>query len=128
MSAASGISASEDLLREFSNALTDPSVRFLKIAIQNEALVPQGSWPGSANDLSRDLAQLDEILLPDVPAYILARLDTGSDWLFISYVPDTAKVRDKMLYASSRAALTKALGGQAVKDSLFATSKACHRP
>ncbi|KAG8953971.1 Twinfilin-1 [Tulasnella sp. 424] len=123
MSAASGISASEELLKDFSDAVTDRNIRFLKIAIQNEALVPQGSWPSKAEDLASDLSQLDGILVQDVPAYILARLDTGNEWLFISYVPDIAKVRDKMLYASSRSALVKALGGQAVKDTLFATSK-----
>lgn len=103
--------------------------------------MPQGSWPSKAGDLASDLSQLDGILVQDVPAYILARLDTGNEWLFISYVPDIAKVRDKvryivtlrdiqynisstqMLYASSRSALVKALGGQAVKDTLFATSK-----
>ncbi|KAG9041988.1 Twinfilin-1 [Tulasnella sp. UAMH 9824] len=95
MSAASGISASEDLLRDFSDAVADRNIRFLKIAIQNEALVPQGTWPSKAADLATDLNQLDEILLPDTPAYILARLDTGEEWLFISYVPDIAKVRDK---------------------------------
>lgn len=35
MSAASGISASEELLKDFSDAVTDRNIRFLKIAIQN---------------------------------------------------------------------------------------------
>ena len=46
-----------------------------------------------------DLQHLqDEHVLPkDFPAYILAKLDAPSlDWVIVSYVPDTAKVRDKV--------------------------------
>jgi len=127
MSAASGISASQELLDQYAKAVDDASTRFLKIAIQNESLVPNGSWPKGSSDLPGDLGKLNEILEDNVPAYILARLDdsaNGAEWLFISYVPDIAKIRDKMLYASSRGALSKALGGQSFKDTLFATSKA----
>lgn len=89
----------------------------------------------------------DEDLLPkDLPAYILAKVDAPSlDWMIFSYVPDNAKVRDKvrfyiylmlgtgsetcflkkqMLYASTRLSLLKSLGSTLFTDSLFATSKA----
>ncbi|KAG9097192.1 Twinfilin-1, partial [Ceratobasidium sp. 370] len=98
--------------------------RFLKVKIQNESLVPDEAIPTGSSELIQDLPKLQEILQDDVPAYVLARTDaTDNTWLFISYVPDIAKVRDKMLYASTRGALTKALGDQRFKDSLFATSK-----
>ena len=45
--------------------------------------------------LEEDLDKLSDILQDDVPAYILAKLDE-SGWLAISYVPDNAKVRDKV--------------------------------
>lgn len=45
--------------------------------------------------LEEDLDKLGDILQDDVPAYILAKLDE-SGWLAISYVPDNAKVRDKV--------------------------------
>ena len=87
----------------------------------------------------------------NVPAYILYRLDSRSssghyEWLIMSYVPDKAKVpfvaksnfkktnfmfisfahrlpkvRDKMLYASTRAALTKDLGDSRFVDSMYGT-------
>lgn len=46
-----------------------------------------------------DLQSLqDEDVLPtDLPAYILAKLDAPSlDWVVVFYVPDNAKVRDKV--------------------------------
>jgi len=65
-------------------------------------------------------------LLEDkIPAYVLVRLDDPpSAWLAVHYVPDTAKVRDKMLYASTRNSVTKTLGATNFVDTIFATSKA----
>lgn len=121
MSAASGIDASPDLVSAFAGADSNRS-RFIKVAIKNEQLVLSSTTP-IAGSFTDDLNQLQALLEDDTPAYILARLDSSkSEWLAISYVPDTARVRDKMLYASSRAALTKSLGG--FSDSLFATTKA----
>ncbi|RCI02509.1 Twinfilin-1, partial [Rhizopus stolonifer] len=62
------------------------------------------------------------------PAYIFVRYDekgTGGEykWLFLCYVPDNAKVRDKMLYASTRATLTKELGDYRFTDSVYGTEK-----
>ncbi len=51
---------------------------------------------GSFDD---DLARLqdDHVLSETFPAYILARLDPPStDWTVFAYVPDHAKVRDKV--------------------------------
>ncbi|KAF7778817.1 hypothetical protein Agabi119p4_3162 [Agaricus bisporus var. burnettii] len=57
--------------------------------------------------------------------YVLAKLDPPStDWTAFFFVPDTAQVRDKMLYASSRSSLLKSLGSTVFTDSIFATSKA----
>ncbi|RUP50269.1 hypothetical protein BC936DRAFT_139792 [Jimgerdemannia flammicorona] len=79
------------------------------------------------------LADFDAIqtyLEPPNPAYVFYRLDTKSassdeyDWLFLAYVPDNAKVRDKMLYASTRATLTKGLGDARFKDSVYGTTEA----
>lgn len=123
MSASSGIAVSEDLTATFAAALESQGVRFLKIAIRNETLVVDHSVPPSGT-IDEDLHQLQNILEDDVPAYILARLDNNpAEWLAISYVPDAAKVRDKMLYASSRSNLTRQLGATHFADNLFANSK-----
>ncbi|KAF9567572.1 actin depolymerizing protein [Agrocybe pediades] len=125
MSALSGITASPDLASAFANAVQSTSTRFIKISIRNESLVHDLSIPitGAFED---DLSKLqdDQVLLPDTPAYVLAKLDLpSSDWLAISYVPDTAQVRDKMLYASTRLPLLRSLGSTLFTDALFATSK-----
>ncbi|CAG8520857.1 11490_t:CDS:2, partial [Racocetra fulgida] len=44
------------------------------------------------------------------------------EWIFFAYVPDNAKVRDKTLYASTRATLTKELGDYRFVDSMHGTA------
>ena len=58
--------------------------------------MPDGVTKRSGS-LQSDLEQLAGLVSTDVPAYYLVRLDSStSEWLAISYVPDTAKVRDKV--------------------------------
>ncbi|KLO13551.1 actin depolymerizing protein [Schizopora paradoxa] len=124
MSAPSGIELADQLKDVFAEAVQDPSTRFLKIAIKNEKLVHETTVKKRADDLAGDLPQLQNTLEDKTPAYILARQDgDGNGWLFISYVPDDATVRDKMLYASSRGSLVKSLGSTNFTDNIFATSK-----
>ncbi|KAI0928660.1 hypothetical protein AcW2_004599 [Taiwanofungus camphoratus] len=123
MSAPTGIAVSNELSSIFSDALDSNSVRFLKVSIRNESLVPDGALPPSGT-LEEDLDRVNNILEDDVPAYILVKLDgPPNDWLAVNYVPDSAKVRDKMLYAATRNTLTKSLGSAHFTDSMFATSK-----
>src|ERR1700761_139602 len=101
MSATSGITVSDELSQTFASALASQDVRFIKAVIRNESVVSDGVTPISAS-FESDLHQLFQILEDRAPAYILAKLDDPpSSWLAISYVPDNANVRDKMLYASS---------------------------
>lgn len=63
-----------------------------------EALIPDLTIPISGT-LLEDLEKLQstDVLKDDVPAYILTKLDDPpAEWLAIFYVPDTAKVRDKV--------------------------------
>lgn len=41
----------------------------------------------------------------------------------ITYIPDAAPVREKMLYASTRHALTRELGTEKFRESIFVTTK-----
>ena len=49
-----------------------------------------------------------------MPCYILFRMDsaTKDGWLLANWVPEKTKVRQKMLYASSRETLKKELGSR----------------
>ncbi|PSR94052.1 hypothetical protein PHLCEN_2v4480 [Hermanssonia centrifuga] len=132
MSATSGISASPELASAFSEAVASHPIpsnsSTLKLVLTSprsaESLVPDASEPPSGS-LEEDLDKLGDILEDDIPAYILVRLDNPpTEWLAVFYVPDAAKVRDKMLYASTRNMLTKSLGSAPFTDSIFATSKA----
>ncbi|KAJ7090306.1 hypothetical protein B0H15DRAFT_838062 [Mycena belliarum] len=124
MSATSGIGVSSDLSAQFSRAVDNRQTRFLKVSIKNESLVHDLSIP-IRGSLLEDLGQLQDVIQEDTPTYLLTKLDDPpAEWLVIYYVPDTAKVREKMLYASSRASLLKSLGSTLFSDSIFATSKA----
>jgi len=116
MSSGSGITATPELVERFAQAVTEDNVRVLKISIENgkrsiifdlstlicsnlfltETLVEAASWP-KARDLIKDFEHISGYVEDNVPAYLLVRLDTVlSEWLVISYVPDTARVRDKV--------------------------------
>jgi twinfilin len=62
-----------------------------------ESLVHDLSVPAESTFLE-DLKKLQspEILEEKIPAYILARQDESADWLAIYYVPENAKIRDKV--------------------------------
>ncbi|KAG1868790.1 actin depolymerizing protein [Suillus tomentosus] len=123
MATTSGIGVSPELTKAFSDAVETKNVRFFKVIIQDESLVPVDSLPVT-DSFNEDLVQLQEYLEDREPCYILARLDDPpSEWLAISYVPNPANVRDKTLYASTRSSLTKSLGSTVFTDNLFAISK-----
>ncbi|PCH38158.1 actin depolymerizing protein [Wolfiporia cocos MD-104 SS10] len=123
MSAPTGIAVSQELSSTFADAVESKDVRFLKVSIRNESLVPDGTTPPSGT-LEADLDNLGSILDDNAPAYVLVRLDDPpSEWLAVYYVPDTAQVRDKMLYAATRNTLTKSLGSAHFTDQIFATTK-----
>ncbi|GAA5904532.1 hypothetical protein JCM5296_005476 [Sporobolomyces johnsonii] len=136
MAAQSGIGPSAELQSAWSAALQEGTTRLFKIAIKDEQLVPAGQWHASQPSdgeppekaLERDFAlfSAEGAVEDNVPAYYLVRLASTptSAWLFISYVPDAAPVRAKMLYASTRATLVRSLGDSRFETSIFATGKA----
>lgn len=80
------------------------------------------------NDWEKDYEKfVDPLIEENTPCYILFRLDTktpiGHEWLLISYTPDTATIRQKMLYASTKATLKKEFGSTHIKEEYHATSK-----
>jgi len=119
MSSQTGITPSEDLKNAFSNA--EPDTRAIRVVIKDEQMVPEGSIPASGT--WEEDYQITQWLNPASPCYILYRLDSKTaetfDWIVISYVPDDSKVKEKMLYAASRATLTKVLGDNKFVDSIY---------
>ncbi|GAA6064515.1 hypothetical protein JCM10212_003119 [Sporobolomyces blumeae] len=133
MAAQSGISPTPELESEWAAFQSSKEQSVLKISIKDERLVPNGSSTAASDMLETvfDLFKREEGLAePSNPAYFIVKLPspTSADsapwpYLFISYVPDAAPVRSKMLYASTRQTLVRSLGDSKFKDSLFATSK-----
>ena len=99
---------------------------FISKYISTERLIPAGTLP-ITGDESEDFNMLPSLLEPaTTPAYLLVKLDAkteaGNDWLLATYVPDHAQVRSKMLYSSSKAALSRQLGDSNFKRTLFAST------
>ncbi|XP_024912270.1 twinfilin-1a [Cynoglossus semilaevis] len=122
-----GIQAGNDVKDIFASARNGDEYRCLKIVIEDEQLTL-----GTARKASKKWDQeYDSLVLPlideKVPCYILYRLDStnnqGYEWIFLAWSPDIAVVRDKMLYAATRATLKKEFGGSHIKDEIFGTTK-----
>ncbi|KAG8510110.1 Twinfilin-1 [Galemys pyrenaicus] len=123
--------ASEDVKDVFAKA-RNGKYRLLKISIENEKLVI-GSCSQPSDSWDKDYDSFILPLLEDKqPCYILFRLDSqnaqGYEWIFIAWSPDHShvskfSVRQKMLYAATRATLKKEFGGGHIKDEMFGTVK-----
>lgn len=106
--------------------MSSPSQRGLLVTIDNEKLIPGPSIEPSSSDFFNDL----ELLIPHVKdneaAYVVLRRfpDASDGFIAITYVPDTAPVRKKMLFASTRLTLVRELGIERFRETIFATTKA----
>jgi twinfilin-like protein len=121
MSHSSGIPVGSNLKETFGNALTSNSVRLIKVQIENEQLVDISSKNihGSFDD---DLSMVPDLLDKEKPCYVIYRMDTEDpQWTLFCYVPDKSKVKEKMLYASTRANLKQQLGLNYFIDDVFGT-------
>lgn len=100
----------------FSQQLTgegDP-LAAIKIAIDFDAenFALASSVPLGA-DVPSDFAKVKATLQEDTGAYIVFRMLRGGEnapWALMSFVPDDAPVKQKMLYSSAKDALRKKLG------------------
>ncbi|KAK9472263.1 uncharacterized protein V1510DRAFT_417772 [Dipodascopsis tothii] len=120
MSNQSGIQASDALLDAF-RAFSSGPERALVVKIENETLVPGAVLPSSSEDHVADFVVLEPHVSDSEAMYVLYRT-APAQYTFISYVPDAAPVRSKMLYASTRNTLQRALAGAGdLSLTLFAT-------
>ncbi|KAI0010221.1 hypothetical protein F4779DRAFT_627309 [Xylariaceae sp. FL0662B] len=119
----SGISASQELVSQFTNLLEDDSQFGLLVTITSESLTPVTTLPRSSNDFTSNLSQLTPHLKADEALYVLLRRYADAPRLVaVTYVPDAAKVRQKMLFASTRLTLVRELGSEHFRETIFATT------
>ncbi|GAB6021494.1 hypothetical protein CHUAL_004100 [Chamberlinius hualienensis] len=126
MSHQTGIGADASL-RSFLGKCRDGDIRAVKVSIKNEALTLDtyrpavGSWKEDYDDAVLSFVEEAQ------PCYILYRLDdkgdTGYHWLLISWSPDDSPIREKMLYASTKATLKVEFGSAQIKQELFANTR-----
>ena len=110
----------------FNTLVSSPTVqRGLFVGIEKESLVPRQIISLSSTDFFDDLSELENLLTEDEAAYIiLRRYQNAPDGLAaVTYVPDKANVRQKMLFASTRLTLVRELGAERFRETLFATTK-----
>ncbi|XP_044742678.1 twinfilin [Chrysoperla carnea] len=125
MSHQTGIKAN-DSLKKFFGKCREGKIRVFKISIENEELTlsaykdVKSTWE---KDYDKKIKPLVE---ENKPCYIFYRLDTknasGYEWLLISWIPDTATVREKMLYASTKATLKQEFGTGYIKEEIHGTT------
>jgi len=108
MSTQSGITVSEELSNEVKN---DTNTIVIKISPDSTQLIPDSSFSQpSSTSLSSIFEQVHSYMSKQFPqpAYII--IPYKSTKVFISFIPDSAPIKQKMLYASTKNALLSSLG------------------
>ncbi|KAF9354981.1 hypothetical protein BGX26_007142 [Mortierella sp. AD094] len=115
---------SQKLADAWKQATSGSTVRAVKVSIINESLEDDGIFDIKGT-FEQDFSTVYDNLAENQPAYFLVRFDgaRSSEWIFLCYVPDVAPIRQKMIYAATRASLTKDLGDSHFKDSIYGTNK-----
>ena len=116
----------KELNQAFGDARRDGNVRAIEIFIEDETIVMGRTLPDAGGGLESDYGKVLAWLEPKKPAYVIVRLesrnDLGHEWLLLSYVPDGSPVKARMLYASTRDTLKKALGRSYFHSELYGST------
>lgn len=121
MSHQSGIQAGPEARKAWER-LRSPGtkVRLVKLRIKDAVIVPEGEWSAGSGGWEKDYQTLiPQAVKKDEPCFLFFRLDgtgMGSHFLFVTYNPDSAHIREKMLYSSSRATLKSDFGLSYIRD------------
>ncbi|XP_049788723.1 twinfilin [Schistocerca nitens] len=125
MSHQTGIRAN-DALKKFFGKCKGGNIRVFKVSIENEQLSlakfkeAVGTWQEDFDNCILPLVEDEQ------PSYVLYRLDSkntsGYEWLLISWSPDNSPIRQKMLYASTKATLKQEFGSGQIKEELHGTT------
>ena len=119
--------ASKELYAAFQHlvAAAHPAQRGLIVGINQEKLVPLEVVGSISNNFFDDLDSLEFLLRSNEAAYVLLRrYDNAPDgYVAVTYVPDTANIRQKMLFASTRLTLMREMGTEKFRETIFATTK-----
>ena len=118
--------ASKELQEAFNDLVSSfTAQRGIVAGIESEQLVPIEIIPSKSADFFEDLNALDSLVKDDEAAYIILRRyqNAPNGFVAVTYVPDHAPVRSKMLFASTRLTLVRELGIERFRETIFATTK-----
>lgn len=130
MSCQTGIVASEEL-RDFLAGCKGGHTRCVKVSISEDGPHPQlelDSHQGAEGSWEDDWC-LPDMIDQDQPCFLLYRLDERDSsggcfrWLLVSWSPDHAPTRQKMLYASTKATFKKEFGQNQIKEEVYANMR-----
>ena len=119
--------ASQELTSKFTDLLQSEEHFGLLATIENESLTPVSLL--TATSPSATFADnINTLVLPALadsePLYLLLkRYDSAPRLVAVSYIPDTAKVRQKMLFASTRLTLVRELGREHFRETIYTTTR-----
>jgi twinfilin-like protein len=106
--------------------VSSPNQRGLLCTIDKEALTPLTVLEPATSSFDNDLSLLQPHIQPNVALYIILRRYPASEnapFVAVTYVPDPAPVRQKMLFASTRLTLVRELGTERFREQIFVTTK-----
>ncbi|CAF4370626.1 unnamed protein product [Rotaria magnacalcarata] len=126
MSHQSGIMANEALRKKFAE-MKDGHIRVVVVLIEDETLVAKGEHQAEQTFNQDFDKMIPPLIQKHRSAFYFVRLDTiselsGHNWLLIVYIPDDAKVRERMLYASTVATLKREFGLTYITQEIRASS------
>ena len=110
--------ASQDLHQSFNSLLSSSDQRGLVVGISSapESLIVLHTIRSSTPDFKDDLTNIAPYITDNAAAYIILKRQGGGTaadtarCVAVTYVPDKAPVRQKMLFASTRLTLVRELG------------------
>ena len=119
----SGISVSAELREAFNALVSSSDQRGFIATIDAESVKPIQQIPSSSPAFLQDLPVLQSLLSETKAAYVLLRRyqNAQDGFVAVTFVPDAAPVRQKMLFASTRLSLVRELGEGRFRDKLFVT-------
>lgn len=109
MACQTGIKPNSKLRLAFENG-KQAKLRLIKVVVRNEELAPNYELRGGSDWKEDWRAALPECLDNFEPCFVLFRLNTIHDWVFISFADDRAPVKEKMLLAATQATFKNEFG------------------
>lgn len=109
-------------MSQFNDLLSNKHFGLL-VTIKGEQLQPIELLTSSSTDFNSNITSLltPHIKTNEALYILLRRYDTSPALVAVTYVPDAAPVRQKMLFASTRLTLTRELGTEHFRETIFAT-------